>query len=325
MQGTVAQHRQAVEQHLLDPNVIVEVLEMPTPLDGAEDVRGDRGRAMSAHVDAEGVCHVQDARDSEAARHVELQHVDGGHDLSDVLEHVRVLAGRDLERRMLADETNPFEVAGRDGLLEPADVPLERVALRPLQRDLRGERPVRVDEERRVVSDCLARGVEACRILVRRTAELHFHARDALRRPAAELLLQPGRRIAAEAAAAVHRHVAVRGAQKVDQRYPESSGLSVPERLVDGGDRTGRDARPPAVAHGAIHREPRRAHVLVHEVGELRTDQLGARRLAVGVADAFVHFADHDRRRVPLGGPVRLRLVGRNRAGVHTNLQRANE
>ena len=41
----------AVEHHPLDPDVVVEVLEVPPPLDGAERMRRDRGRAVGGDVD----------------------------------------------------------------------------------------------------------------------------------------------------------------------------------------------------------------------------------------------------------------------------------
>ena len=76
MQRAVAQLGQPVEEQRLDPCVIVEVLEMPAPLDRAEHVRGDRRRTVRADVDAEGVRDVEHARDPEAAGHIELQDVD---------------------------------------------------------------------------------------------------------------------------------------------------------------------------------------------------------------------------------------------------------
>ena len=41
----------AVEEHPLDPDVVVEVLEVPQPLDGAEGVRRDRGAQWRREVD----------------------------------------------------------------------------------------------------------------------------------------------------------------------------------------------------------------------------------------------------------------------------------
>src|SRR6185437_15294288 len=57
---------------------------------------------------------------------------------------------------------------------------------------------------------------------------------------------------------------------------------------------------------------------------QLRANHLGCCGLAVRVADAggavVVSLDDHDRGRVPLGGAVGLRLVRRNRADVHVEL-----
>src|SRR4051794_4940114 len=114
----------------------------------------------------------------------------------------------------------------------------------------------------------------------------------------------------------------MRGTEQVDERRPEAASLPVPERLVDGGDRGRRDPRPAGIAHGSVHREPRRADVLVDERRELLADQVRARGLAVRVADPLVCLDDDDRRRVPFRSAVRLRLVRRNRAGAHLEPQR---
>src|SRR5436305_15069893 len=110
------------------------------------------------------------------------------------------------------------------------------------------------------------------------------------------------------------------GAEQVGERDPEPARLQVPERLVDGRDRTGGDSGPAGVAHGGVHREPRGAHVLLHAVGERRAHELGGRAVAVRVADArlaaVVGAHDDDRGRVPAERPIRRRRVGRDRRRV---------
>ena len=103
----------AVEHDSLDPDVVVEVLEMPPPLDGAERMRGDRRRAVGGDVDRMRVREAgggEEARDPSAARHVGLQAVHAAHEVPEVGRDVRVLAGRYLEpgRTGVADEAQPL-------------------------------------------------------------------------------------------------------------------------------------------------------------------------------------------------------------------------
>ncbi|HEY7196374.1 MAG TPA: hypothetical protein VH306_04270 [Gaiellaceae bacterium] len=102
---------QAVEEHLLDADVVVEVLEMAPVRGSREGVSGDRGRTVRGDVEApvgRGACGSERAGDPARARHVDLKAVDGARlqEPEEVAKDVAVLAGRDLEpvRRALADD-----------------------------------------------------------------------------------------------------------------------------------------------------------------------------------------------------------------------------
>src|SRR5205807_8742756 len=108
------------------------------------------------------------AGDPAAARDVGLEAVDAAEQVAEVGRHVGVLAGRDLETggRALAEEPQALEVRRADRLLEPAHVPLPRVALRPRERLLARESAARVDVELRLRADRLAHRVEPRPILL---------------------------------------------------------------------------------------------------------------------------------------------------------------
>src|SRR5205814_963067 len=104
-----------LEQHPLDPDVVVEVLEVPPPLDRAEGVGGDRRRAVGRDVDRVRICQAgggEKTRDSPAARDVGLEAVDAADEVPEVSRDVRVLAGRDLEPggALVADEAEALDV-----------------------------------------------------------------------------------------------------------------------------------------------------------------------------------------------------------------------
>ena len=119
----------AVEEHPLDPDVVVEVLEVPQPLDGAERVRCEIAGAQWAETSSACAFARPDARRKPV---IPPQRVTSAWRQStrptrfaEVGRDVRVLAGRDLEpgRAGVADQAQPLEVVGGDRLLEPRHVP----------------------------------------------------------------------------------------------------------------------------------------------------------------------------------------------------------
>src|SRR5207249_144687 len=115
----------AVEEQRLEPDVVVEVLEV----------------AEARHRAAGG-----DAGARRAAGHVRLQAVDAAvrDQVAEVGGHVRVLAGGDLEARgtTVAEQAQALEVGGADRLLVPDDAPVAGEALSPAERLLPSESAV---------------------------------------------------------------------------------------------------------------------------------------------------------------------------------------
>ena len=90
----------AVEQHRLDPDVVVEVLQVAQPRDPAQGVRRELRRAVAGEVD--GVTRSQPAGleqsgDPTAPRDVGLQAVHRIDDVAEVRRHERVLACCDVQ------------------------------------------------------------------------------------------------------------------------------------------------------------------------------------------------------------------------------------
>src|SRR6185312_10619274 len=69
----------------------------------------------------------QEPADPAAAGDIGLQAIDPSEQIAEVGRNVRVLAGRHLERRALADEPQAVELARAHRLLEPGHAPLAGV------------------------------------------------------------------------------------------------------------------------------------------------------------------------------------------------------
>src|SRR5262249_42204983 len=104
-----------VEKHLLDSNVIMEILDVPDAAERAARREVERRRGVRRQRDSERVgerASLNEARDARAARRVGLQHVyrAGFEHASKVTQVVAVLAGSDLDggRGTVAQQPKAF-------------------------------------------------------------------------------------------------------------------------------------------------------------------------------------------------------------------------
>ena len=98
----------AVEEHRLDPHVVVEVLEVTKAVDSAECVRRELRCAVTRDIEPVRACeavHPQQPGDTAAARDVRLQAVDAADQVPEIGGDVGVLARGDIEQRLFAYET----------------------------------------------------------------------------------------------------------------------------------------------------------------------------------------------------------------------------
>ena len=125
----------SIEEHVLDPNVVVEVLHVHQRLERRADGRVDSGRAVQRERHGARTAqrvHAQQLGDARAARDVRLQDVDsaGLEHALEVGQVVAVLTGCHvhLRRGAVADEPQTLEVVRAHRLLQPANPDLgERV------------------------------------------------------------------------------------------------------------------------------------------------------------------------------------------------------
>ena len=115
----------------LDPDVVVEVLEVREVLERGRRVQVDRRAAVQRQRQAMRAAQRADAEelgDPGAAGDVGLEHVDRARfeHPPEVARVVAVLAGRDRHpgRRAVAEQPQALEVVGGDRLLEPAHLRL---------------------------------------------------------------------------------------------------------------------------------------------------------------------------------------------------------
>src|SRR5437899_1258784 len=99
----------AVEEHPLDPNVVVEVLEVPEAGGSAERVHGERGCTVAREVDLARVAqrsHAKHAGDPAAPGHVGLEAVDDVDPRQELGQRVAVLADGDVHpgRAVVAEQ-----------------------------------------------------------------------------------------------------------------------------------------------------------------------------------------------------------------------------
>ena len=106
---------QPVEEHRLDADVVVEVLEVAKPVDAAQGVgrelRGAVAREVKVMGGAEAV-HTEQAGDAPAAGDVGLEAVDAADQVTKVGEDVAVLPGRDVDVALLAYLAETVAVVG---------------------------------------------------------------------------------------------------------------------------------------------------------------------------------------------------------------------
>jgi hypothetical protein len=116
--------------------------------------------------------------------------------VAEIVQIVAIFPGGDLHagRRAVADQVQPFQVIGGDRLLEP-DHAQAGEHVRQGQGLLARVGAVGVHEKLGVLADGVAGGPHPLGIPRGLTADFHFDARNALLRPAAELLLKLSERV----------------------------------------------------------------------------------------------------------------------------------
>ncbi len=154
----------AVEQALLDPDVVVEVLEVDEPVERERRMQMDRRTAVQRQRQVVRPAQTVDAQqlgDPSAPGHVGLEHVDGAglEHPAEVERVIPVLAGGDRHAggSVVAHGVQALEVLGADRLLEPAHVRLAAEPLGELERLFARVGAVGVDEQLGVRPDRLAR------------------------------------------------------------------------------------------------------------------------------------------------------------------------
>jgi len=116
---------------MFDPHVIMEPLQMAQARHGACDMEVQGRGAVAREIEVKGVderAGGKETRDAAATRRICLLHVDspGREHAAEIIEVVAVFAGRDHEpgRNARPHLSEPREIVGGDGLLEPSDVRL---------------------------------------------------------------------------------------------------------------------------------------------------------------------------------------------------------
>ena len=214
-----------------------------------------RGRAVRRQREVARAAQridAQEARVAAAARDVRLHDVDRVvlEQALEVEDVPAVLAGGDRHARrpLAADLREPVQVVAGHGLLEPDDA-LSAYHCAQCWASFTGRRRWRPRAARcRRRSPRGPSGRDRDRVGL--APDLHLHARDALRHPARELLLQALLVVVAEAAGAVDVRVLVDVAEHGHERHVEQPGEQVPERVVDRRDRHRDHAGGPGVAAG---------------------------------------------------------------------------
>src|SRR5450759_4729195 len=117
----------AVEEHRLDPDVVVEPFQVPQVRGGGSDMGVQVRAAVPGNVQAVGGRDCRDPHpfgDAAAAGDVGLQAVDraGRAHPAEVVQVVAVFAGGYVGCDCVADLAEPVEVVGGDGFLEPPHV-----------------------------------------------------------------------------------------------------------------------------------------------------------------------------------------------------------
>ncbi len=252
---SVDRSSESVEQHLFDPDVVVEVFDVPQGLDGTGEMEVGGGSAVGGERDGVGRSEGGDgeeAGDAAAAGGVGLEDVDGlGVEHGAEVEAApAVLAGGDVHAGgpLVAKEVEAREVVGADGLFEPGDAELGMEAVGEAEGLLFGVGAVGIDEQLGLVADGFAGGADAVRIFFGVGADFDFDAGDAVLDPALELLGELGVGVGGESAGAVDGCGVARLAEEMDERLAEEFGLEVPERHIDGGEGGGSDAGGAVVA-----------------------------------------------------------------------------
>src|SRR5579884_3115937 len=97
----------------------------------------------------------------------------------------------------------PFKVIRGDWLLEPGDARIGSKDSCQRERFLAAVRAIGIDKQFCIWSNRLTRMGNALRILVWTAPNLHFHARNALRDPIAQLLLELLSRVRRKSPAAI--------------------------------------------------------------------------------------------------------------------------
>src|ERR1041385_832450 len=191
--------------------MIVKIFEVLEGRDGADYVsvqrrRGVRGEWKIMRLAERG--DLEEASNASAARHVCLEHVDsaGGEHALKIENVIAVLARSDLHSggSAVTQKAKAFKIVRGDRLFKPSDIEMGK-SLCLSQRLLARVSPVGIDKQFRFSTDGLAGYADALEIAVRVTADLHFHAMNALFHPAGELVCKLTVRVRGEATASVKR------------------------------------------------------------------------------------------------------------------------
>jgi hypothetical protein len=221
----------AVEQHVLEPYVVAEVLQVPQVPHTRAGVRAHAGRGVRGHVERGCVAlrsGGEKAGDATAA----------GDGLQAVTPRRRAFGGSGRGRSRtprsyvharwspVTQHAQPVHVLRRHRLLEPSNAVPSQL-LSPDGSPLARPGHVRVDEQLGV-ADGRTRGAGTRLVAVRLAAALHLHLRHPVGEPSGQLPLQSRQRRGGDAATAVDRDGGPVARQQRGERQLEQPGLEVP-------------------------------------------------------------------------------------------------
>ena len=233
----------SVEQHVLDPHMIVEPFEVAQPRRSTSGMQMQGGRAVSRQIDVMGLAQcrgLHKAADAAAARHVGLQHIDRGQreQAAKIVEVVTILAGGDVHPgwRALAHQREAGKIIRVHRLFEPPNVVFGN-ALGQRQSLFGRERAIGIDEQAGLADRGTCSG-DPLWVARRVAANFHFDPTTTIvPDPGGKLLAQPRVGIAGEPTAAIDRNGVTAATEHRRHGGPEELGLQIPKCRIDCRDR----------------------------------------------------------------------------------------
>jgi hypothetical protein len=317
----------AVEQHALDPLVVVEVFDVPQVGHRHARPRVQVGGAVPGDLEVmprrQGT-GAQKLGDAAAPGHVQLQAVHRARvdEARRVGQGPAVLARRDVGHDRLPHRGEPGEVLGGHRFLEPAH-PVRGHQVGDAHRLPGGVAAVGVHVEFGVRPDHLAGERHASQIAAHVAApaltDLDLHPRNViLLHPAGQLVAGLAVVVAGETAAPVDGHADGGQAEQPGHRAAEQPRLEIPQGDVHGGYRSRGDPGPADVAYRMCHGFSGTRHVQRAAPGDRIRQYVGDDVLGgggrVGPANAPGRPGsdghNHHRGLVPGQCPVRFRSLG---------------